>query len=115
LPVCAWAATADSSEPDTNSVQITAKMIRFLIFVSMIFLPSVFCNESRRLFSLQKVFLLALSIEEAFAAVHTSPHRIIVGRIQAVVIAARNVTTSHIFAFNIIIATGQSPKGVQGN
>jgi hypothetical protein len=47
------------------------------------------------------MFLLALKIEEASAAVHLSPERVIVLRIQAVVIAAGNVTICHFVFFNI--------------
>jgi hypothetical protein len=47
------------------------------------------------------MFLLALSIEEASAAVHPSSNRIIVLRIQAIVVAARNVTLCHFVFFNI--------------
>jgi hypothetical protein len=56
------------------------------------------------------MFLLALSIKEASAAVHPSPERIIVLRIQAVVIAARNVTIAHFVFFNICLFVAIDPQ-----
>ena len=61
------------------------------------------------------MFLLALSIEEAFAALHLSPNRIIVLRIQAVVIAARNVTIGHFVFFNICLFVAIDPQVASQN
>jgi hypothetical protein len=62
------------------------------------------------------MFLLALSIiEEASAAVHPSPERIIVLRIQAVVIAAGNVTFGHFVFFNICLFVAMDPQVANKN